>query len=79
MSERSQTVPTPEGEYLESNRFTGLSFVLGLIAVVALALSVVGAFVNPHQLSFSWLFAFGFFLLWTSVAAPASPAKRQPR
>jgi hypothetical protein len=61
MSERSQTVPTPEGEYFESNRFTGLSFVLGLIAVVALALSVVGAFVNPHQLSYSWLFAFAFF------------------
>ena len=74
MSERSQTVPTPEGEYFESSRFTGLSFVLGLIAAVALALSVVGAFVNPHQLSFSWLFAFGFFFtlcagcfFWTIV------------
>ena len=74
MSERSQTVPTPEGEYFESSRFTGLSFLLGLIAVVALALSVVGAFVNPHQLSFSWLFAFAFFFtlcagcfFWTIV------------
>jgi len=38
MSERSQTVPVPEGEYFESSRFTGLSFLLGLIAVVALAL-----------------------------------------
>ena len=61
MSERSQTVPTPEGEYFESSRFTGLSFLLGLIALVALALSVVGAFVNPHQFSYSWLFAFAFF------------------
>jgi hypothetical protein len=74
MSERSQTVPTPEGEYFESNRFTGLSFILGLIAVVALALSVVGAFLNPHQLSYSWLFAFAFFFtlcagcfFWTIV------------
>ncbi len=74
MSERSQTVPTPEGEYFESSRFTGLSFLLGLIAVVALALSVVGAFVNPHQLSYSWLFAFAFFFtlcagcfFWTIV------------
>ena len=74
MSERSQTIPTPEGEYFESSRFTGLSFVLGLIAAVALALSVVGAFVNPHQLSYSWLFAFAFFFtlcagcfFWTIV------------
>src|SRR6266581_6219030 len=74
MSERSQTMPTPEGEYFESSRFAGLSFVLGLIALVALALSVVGAFVNPHQLSYSWLFAFAFFFtlcagcfFWTIV------------
>ncbi len=74
MSERSQTVPTPEGEYFESSRLTGLSFVLGLIALVALVLSAVGAFVNPHQLSYSWLFAFAFFFtlcagcfFWTIV------------
>jgi hypothetical protein len=74
MSERSQVVPTPEGEYFESNRFTGLSLLLGLIGLVALALCVVGAFVNPHQLSFSWLFAFAFFFtlcagcfFWTIV------------
>src|SRR5437899_2063243 len=74
MSERSQTVPVPEGEYFESSRFTGLSFLLGLIAAVALALCVVGAFVNPHQLSYSWLFAFAFFFtlcagcfFWTIV------------
>ena len=42
MSERSHTVPTPEGEYFESNRFAGLSSLLGLIAIVALALCVVG-------------------------------------
>jgi hypothetical protein len=74
MSERSQAVPTPEGEYLESNRFAGLSFLLGLIAFVALALCVVGAIVNPHQFSYSWLFAFAFFFtlcagcfFWTIV------------
>src|SRR5580765_6053205 len=74
MSERSQVVPTPEGEYFESNRFTGLSFLLGLVAVVALALCVVGALVNPHQFSYSWLFAFAFFFtlcagcfFWTIV------------
>jgi hypothetical protein len=74
MSERLQTVPTPEGEYFESSRFTGLSFILGLIAVVALVLCVVGALVNPHQFSYSWLFAFAFFFtlcagcfFWTIV------------
>src|SRR5438034_6281948 len=74
MSERSQVVPTPEGEYFESNRFTGLSFLLGLVAVVALALCVVCALVNPHQFSYSWLFAFAFFFtlcagcfFWTIV------------
>ena len=74
MSERSHTVPTPEGEYFESNRFAGLSSLLGLIAIVALALCVVGAFLNPHQFSYSWLFAFAFFFtlcagcfFWTIV------------
>ena len=74
MSERLQTVPTPEGEYFDSSRFTGLSFVLGIVAVVALVLCVVGAFVNPHQFSYSWLFAFAFFFtlcagcfFWTIV------------
>ena len=34
MSERSHAVPTPEGEYFESNRFAGLSLLLGVIAIV---------------------------------------------
>src|SRR4029434_3175910 len=74
MSERSHTVPTPEGEYFESSRFAGLSSLLGLIAIVALALCVGGAFLNPHQFSYSWLFAFAFFFtlcagcfFWTIV------------
>src|SRR5438552_477953 len=74
MSERLQTVPTPEGEYFESSRFAGLSFLLGLIAVIALVLCVVGAVVNPHQCGYSWLFAFSFFFtlcagccFWTIV------------
>src|SRR5436853_4134373 len=74
MSERSHTVPTPEGEYFESSRFAGLSFLLGLVAVVALVLCVVGAVLNPHQFSYSWFFAFAFFLtlcagcfFWTIV------------
>src|SRR6266446_1779719 len=74
MSDRSQTPPTPEGEYFESNRFAGFSLLFGLVAFVALALSVVGAMINPHQFSFSWLFAFAFFftlcagcLFWTIV------------
>jgi hypothetical protein len=74
MSERSQAVPTPEGEYFERSRFAGLSLVLGLIALVALVLCAVGAFVDPHQFSYSWLFAFAFFFtlcagcfFWTIV------------
>src|SRR5882762_5330315 len=74
MSERLHTVPTPEGEYFESSRFAGLSFLLGLVAVIALVLCAIGAVVNPHQFSFSWLFAFAFFftlcagcLFWTIV------------
>jgi hypothetical protein len=74
MSERLQTVPTPEGEYFESSRFAGLSFLLGLVAVVALALCLIGALMNPHQFSYSWLFAFAFFFtlcagcfFWTIV------------
>jgi len=74
MSDRSQTLPTPEGEYFEANRFAGLTLLFGLVAFVALALSVAGAMMDPHQFSFSWLFAFAFFftlcagcLFWTIV------------
>ena len=61
MSERSDVVPAPEGEYVEANRFAGLSFLLGAIGLVSLGLCVVGAFTNRVQFSFSWLFAFAFF------------------
>jgi hypothetical protein len=74
MSERSENMPTPEGEYFESSRFAGLSFWVGVIAVVALLLCAVGAILNPHQFSYSWLFAFAFFFtlcagcfFWTIV------------
>jgi hypothetical protein len=73
MSERSHT-PNPEGEYFESSRTAGLSFVLGLVAIISLVLCAVGAFVSPHQFSYSWLFAFAFFFtlcagcfFWTIV------------
>ncbi|MEY2564802.1 MAG: hypothetical protein QOH88_2995 [Verrucomicrobiota bacterium] len=61
MSERSDVIPVPEGEYVEPNRFAALSFILAIVALVGLGLSVVGAFVSQRQLSFSWLFAFAFF------------------
>jgi hypothetical protein len=74
MSERLHAAPTPEGEYFETSRFAGLSFLLGLVAVVALVLCAVGAVANPHQFSYSWLFAFAFFFtlcagcfFWTIV------------
>ena len=74
MSERSNIVPAPEGEYFESNRFAGVSFVLAIVAIVGLVLCVVGAIINPRQFSFSWLFAFAYFftltvgcLFWTIV------------
>jgi hypothetical protein len=61
MSERSDIVPAPEGEYIEANRFAPLSFLLAIVGIVGLGLSVVGAFVNSKQFSFSWLFAFAFY------------------
>jgi hypothetical protein len=61
MSERADVMPTPEGEYIEKNRFAPLSFLLAIVGIVGLGLSVVGAFVNPHQFSFSWLFSFAFY------------------
>src|SRR5215475_1768766 len=74
MSERLDTAPMPEGEYFDSGRFTGLSTLLGGLAVISLVLCLVGAFVNPHQFSYSWLFAFVFFFtlcagcfFWTIV------------
>src|SRR5438552_10334609 len=74
MSERLDTPPMPEGEYFDSRRFTGLSTLLGAVAVVSLVFCLVGAFVDPHQFSYSWLFAFVFFFtlcagcfFWTIV------------
>src|SRR5437868_5789496 len=73
MSERPE-IPTPEGEFFESTRFTGLSLLLGLGAVVGLILCLIGGIVSPLQFSFSWLFGFTFFftlccgcLFWTIV------------
>jgi len=74
MSERSQVVPTPEGEYFETNRFSGLSMLLAAGAVVGLLLCLIGAFISPLQFSYSWLFGFIYFftlccgcLFWTIV------------
>jgi len=74
MSERLHNAPTPEGEYFESGRFSGLSVILAVVAFVALALCVVGAFIDQHQFAYSWLFAFAFFFtlcagcfFWTIV------------
>ena len=61
MSDRSHVVPTPEGEYFESERFSGLSFLLGLLAIVGLVGSGIGAYLSPRQFSFSWLFAFAVY------------------
>jgi len=61
MSERSDIVPTPEGEFIEKARFAPLSFLFAIVGIIGLGLSVVGAFVNSKQFSFSWLFAFAFY------------------
>src|SRR5438477_13195732 len=74
MSDRPHELPTPEGEYFETNRFAGLSLLLAAIAFGALVLCVIGASAYPTQFSFSWLFAFVFFFtlcagcfFWTIV------------
>jgi hypothetical protein len=74
MSDRSHALPAPEGEFVETSRFGGLSILFALLALVGLALSAVGAIVDPAQFSFSWLFAFAFFFtlcagcfFWTIV------------
>jgi hypothetical protein len=61
MSERLHSAPTPEGEYFEKGRFAGLSTLLGILALLGIAFSVVGAILSPKQFSFSWLFAFAYF------------------
>jgi len=74
MSDRSHVVPAPEGEYFESARFSGLSLLLAVLAIVGLVGSGIGAYLSPRQFSFSWLFAFAVYftlcagcLFWTIV------------
>jgi len=74
MSDRSQALPVPEGEYVETSRFGGLSILFAALALVGLGLGVVGAIVDPAQFSFSFLFAFAFYFtlcagcfFWTMV------------
>src|SRR5438874_166064 len=74
MSERSQIIPAPEGEYFETSRFSGLSLLLAGGAVVGLLLCLIGALKDQPQFSFSWLFGFFYFftlccgcLFWTIV------------
>ncbi len=68
MSDRSQVVPTPEGEYFESARFSGLSVILGIVAILGLAVSLIGAVLSPEQFAYSWLFGFAF---WFTLCAGA--------
>jgi hypothetical protein len=74
MSERTHTLPTPEGEYFEPGRFAGLTLLCGVLGIVGLVLSFIGGLISPVQFSFSWLFAFMYFftlcagcLFWTIV------------
>src|SRR6476659_6982803 len=74
MSERSQVMPAPEGEYVEPARFSGLSLLLAGGAVVGLVLCLFGALKDQPQFSFSWLFGFFYFFtlccgcfFWTIV------------
>ena len=61
MSERSHVVPTPEGEYFEKSRFAGVSTIALIVAVVGIAVSVLGAIIAPEQFAYSWLFGFAYF------------------
>src|SRR6202171_2799466 len=74
MSDRSQALPAPEGEYVATSRFGGLSILCAAFAVVGLAVGVIGAIVDPAQFAFSFLFAFAFYFtlcagcfFWTIV------------
>ena len=74
MSERSQRFPTPEGEYFESSRFAGLSLAPGIDCHCGARALRRRRILNPHQFSYSWLFAFAFFFtlcagcfFWTIV------------
>jgi hypothetical protein len=61
MSERSHVLPTPEGEYFENSRFSGLSLIFAVVAVIGLVVSVIGAIMWPEQFAYSWLFGWAFF------------------
>ena len=74
MSDRSQALPAPEGEFVATSRFVGLSILFAALAVVGLGVGVVGAITEPAQFSFSFLFAFAFYFtlcagcfFWTIV------------
>jgi len=72
MSERLHPPPMPEGEYFDSGRFTGLSNLLGVIAVGSLVLCVVGAIVNLQR-NFPWTGATPAISTASAVAASLGP------
>ncbi len=49
-------------EYFDYRGFGGKMIFTVALALVTLALAVVGRFVAPEQFAFSWLFAFSFYL-----------------
>ena len=78
MSERSQVMPAPEGEYFEPARFTGLSLLLAGGAVVGLVLCLFGALKDQPQFSFSWLFGFAYSVICATTfgITPPMPSGR---
>ena len=60
MSAHPHSIHIPPPEHLGAARMP-LSALFGVIALVGLLLSVIGAFVNPFQFAYSWFFAFYFF------------------
>ncbi len=74
MSDRSHALPAPEGEYVQTSRFGGLSILCAVLAIVGLIAGVFGAMAQPAQFAFSFLFAFAFYFtllagcfFWTIV------------
>lgn len=62
MSDHGHILRLPAPERVTKSRFSGLSMLFLIVAIVGAVLSAVGGYCDPRQFAYSWFFGLYFFL-----------------